>query len=345
MKHVLSNVSVCLGVALGAALPQLASGQSAAAKADAAWKAVQSAAQKEGRVVLYSQTGPAIQARLESDFAKNNPGIRLEVVRVTGGAVVAKVDQERKINADGADVVITTVIEWLEKSAKEGAIKPPTGPASRVWPKEYLIGGAAPVLSIDPIVMAYNTNLVKKPITDYEDLLRPELKGKIGTLLPGSAPSVVAWYDFLEKVQGPAFMKGFAAQAPLFYPSSVPVTQALASGEVAVAAFTLANTAGPLIEQGAPIKIVVPKRSLGVRFTGAILDFSKRPNAAQVLMDYLISMRGQTAYSGRGESASPLPGVPGSQDPKAINAYDESQYTPEVVKKFNERWNQMFKSR
>jgi iron(III) transport system substrate-binding protein len=342
MKQIQRFFSICLFVTLDITLAPASFAQSGStAASDGAWKAVQAAAQKEGRVVLYSQAGPGIQARLEAGFAKENPTIKLEVVRVTGAAVVAKVDQERQINADGADVVITTVIQWLEKSAREGAMKAPVGPASRSWPKEYLLQGAAPVLSIDPIVMAYNTNLVKTPIAGYEDLLRPDLKGKIGTLLPSSAPSVVAWYDFLEEVQGTNFMTSFAAQAPRFYASSVPVTQALASGEVAVAAFTLPNTAGPLIEKGAPIRLVVPKRTLGVQFAGAILGFSKRPNAAQVLMDYLISVQGQTAYSGRGESASPIH-VPGSQDPRTVTAYDESRYTPEVVKKFNERWNQRF---
>jgi iron(III) transport system substrate-binding protein len=311
---------------------------------DLTWKAVETAAQKEGRVLLYSQLDPTLQLRLEAGFAKEHPGIKLEVVRISGAAVIARIEQECSAHADGADVVITTVMQWLEKNAKDGVLKAPIGPASKVWPEKYLLGEGAPVLSVEPIVMAYNTNLVKTPITSYQDLLRTDLKGKIGALIPATAPSVVAWYDFLEKIEGEEFMRAFGAQSPRFYPSSVPATQALASGEIAVAAFTLPVIAGPLIQDGAPIKVAVPKQILGVQYGGGILASSRRPNAAQILMDYLISMQGQIMWSGRGESASPLPNVPGSIDPNSITPYDEAGYTPEVMRRFREHFNQMFQA-
>lgn len=61
-------------------------------------------------------------------------------------------------------------------------------------------------MSIEPLVMAYNHNLIKRPVTGYQDLLRPELQGRLGTS-ELVAPSVIAWYDWLEKTQGPDFLE------------------------------------------------------------------------------------------------------------------------------------------
>jgi iron(III) transport system substrate-binding protein len=111
-----------------------------------------------------------------------------------------------------------------------------------------------------------------------------------------------------------------------------------------VAAF--ATTAIPLnlIAQGAPLKIVIPKPSQGIRYGAGVVAWSKRPNAALVLMDYLMSVRGQTVINGKGESASPLEGIPGSLDASSIQPFDPSKYPPDVVQAESERLDQLFKN-
>lgn len=310
----------------------------------AEWAKVAAAARKEGRVVLYTQANPIVNERIKADFENAHPGMVLEYSRVVGAALLSKLEQERKIGADGADVAIATEPLWFENLAKAGALKKPAGPSTLSWPARYTVGGAAPVLALEPITMAYNTNLVKTPITGYRDLLRPELKGKIG-LLDLVAPVVVAWFDWLEKTQGPDFLAKLAAQDARLFPSSVPSTQATAAGETAVSGFTNPTNSMPLIERGAPIKMVLPSPSFGISYVGGVLSAGRRQNAALFFMDYLTSPRGQTAWSGKGETASPLPAIPGSLDAKSINTYDARPYTAEAVNAYKERWNKLFKAR
>lgn len=202
-----------------------------------------------------------------------------------------------------------------------------------------------PVLSLEPFVIAYNTNLVKTPVTGYADFLRPEFKGRKFAAPILSSTALIAWFDWLEKTQGSAFFNAFAAQEPRHYTSSIPGTQAVASGEVLAAILSTPASIFPLTAQGAPVKMVVPTPSLGFRWGGAILGWGKRPNASHVFMDYLMSPRGQAAWNSRGDSASPLPNIKGSLDARSIDPFEPAKYPPEVVKAYTEKWNKLFTGR
>lgn len=294
------------------------------------WAATVSAANKEGKVVLYANTFAPLNALIKTDFEAAYPNIKLEHTRIVGTPIITKLTQEKQGDIDGADVVFTYEILWLA-DAKNGMFRQATGPAARTWPAKYFLGAGIPLLAVEPLVLAYNTNLLKTEITGYRDLLLPELRGKIGTSALVS-PVVNGWYEWLEGSLGADFLVKFAAQRPNSYAGSFPVTQAAVSGEVQVAAFSLLVVSLPLIASGAPLKIVVPKPALGIGWGGAVLDAARRPNAARVFMDYIMSARGQTVIHGRGESASPLPNIPRSQDINSISLWDVAKYTPEVAK-------------
>lgn len=316
--------------------------QSGRTLTDQEWKEVQAAALREGKVVFYGDPNVGMMAKIQADFEKANPGIVLERSRMVGPTLIGKIEADRSTGTDGADIAVgVELMSWYEDAAKRGMIKAPVGPASRSWPAEYLLGGVFPVLQIEPVVMAYNTNLVKTQITGYQDILRPEFKGRVATSEP-VALAVIAWYDWLEKTQGTEFLLKFAGQNPKSYVGSTPATQSVISGETIVTAFTGSTTVLPFIEQGAPLKLVVPNPSTGYRYGGALLSWAKRPNAAQVLMDYLMSRRGQTVWAGPGGSASPLAGIPGSLDAKTINPYDPKQYPSDVQKAYVEKWKKIF---
>jgi iron(III) transport system substrate-binding protein len=198
------------------------------------------------------------------------------------------------------------------------------------------------VAATEPFLLAYNTKLVPTPITGYQDLLRPEFKGKIGTVEAVSA-TVVAWYDWLEKTQGPDYLQKLAAQSPRIHGGgAVQNAQSVAAGETLVTSFTIMTIASPLVDQGAPIKMVQPNPSLGTRALGVVPSWATRPNAAQVFLDYVMSVRGQSLLMGKGEAASALPNVPGAMDGRNITPYDPTPYTPEFVKTYLKRWHGLF---
>lgn len=319
-----------------------AAAQSGAYQPDA-WNKVVAEAKKEGRVLVYANSPPALLDRLRADFNAANPGIVLEFGRYPGNGVVVKLDQEREAKAaDGADAGIHSEVPWTEDRAKAGLLRAPSGPSTRAWPASFTVSSVAPVLALEAFLLAYNTNLVKTPITGYQDLLRPELKGKININEPGSA-ATVAFYDWLGKTQGADFMAKLAAQSPLILSGgTVQNLQSVAAGETNATSFTIMTVVTPLLAQGAPVKAVVPNPALGTRALGVIPVGAKRPNAALVFMDYMTSVRGQTVWAGKGEAASALPGIPGAMDASTISPADMSVYTPEAVKAGVAKWKQQF---
>ena len=305
------------------------------------WNKVVAAANAEGKVILYATPVPATLAQFKAAFEKAYPSITVEYTRLIGTQLVGKVDQDRASNVDGADVVITPEATWIAERAKQGAIKAPAGPAASAWPAKYIVGNAGPVLALEPLTMAYNTNLVKSQVTGYQDLLKPEFKGKIAMVEP-NAGVLVAWYDWLEKTQGADFLTKLAAQQPRLYVSALPITQGTAAGEVAFSGFTVPTVANPLIAQGAPMKMVVPNPSVGTPYIGGLLAWAKRPNAAAVFLDFMMSREGQTVWAGKGDVGSPL-GVPGSLDANTISPLDQSKYPPEVSNAYQAKWAKIFK--
>ncbi len=309
---------------------------------ESSWPSVLDSARKEGRVVLYSQQVPQQIAQIKADFEKAFPGITLEAARLTGTAANIKLDQERAAGVDGGDILITGEVVWLADRAKEGGLRKPIGPAAQSWPAKYLLHEAIPVLGLDLFVIAYNTNLIKTPVSGYQDLLRPEFKGRLGTT-EVQAIAIVAFYEWLEKTQGGDFLARLAAQGPRIYTGAVPNAQATASGEVAATTFSVSAVLKPLIENGAPMRIVVPQPGLGLRYGAGIIAGSRRPNASQVLLDYLMSPRGQTAWHSQGISASPLPNIPGSQDASSIQAFDPAVYDKDSVSNYKRKWDLLFR--
>lgn len=317
-------------------------GAEATASSPSAWQNIVAAAKNEGTVVFYGVMSKPVMDRLTVDFQAAYPGLKLEYHRLTGGPLVTKIEQERTTGADGADVAVATERIWFEERARDGSIKAPAGPSAVSWPAEYMLSRAIPILALEGSTIVYNANLVKTPINGYADLLKPEFKGKI-TTQELVATVLVAWYDWLDKTQGADFVAKLADQQPRLYPAATAGLQSVAAGEVAIATFINSGFAVPMAKQMPNIRIVFPNPSFGFAYVGGAVEWSKRPNAAKVFMDYLMSARAQTLWHGQGDSASPLPNIPGSLNAKSIRPYDPAPYTPEVVKAFSARWAGMFK--
>ena len=315
----------------------------ALAQGDANWQRVVAAAKKEGSLVIYFQAVPPVMERVTKEFMALYPEIKVEAKRLVQPAQhMSAIENEKRSGIDGADVTQYANAIWYKEKSAEGFFIKPVGPAAAEFPKDYLLYGSVPVIAIMPFVIAYNTNLVKTPITGFRDLLRPELKGKVGAS-DMVAETVYAYYEWLEKTQGDDFLPRFAAQNPKLAAGVMPITQGTASGELAATIFSIYGIANTLIESGAPIKTVLPSPAFASADVVAALAHAKRPNAAAVFLDFMMSRRGQTAWNGKGETASPIPGIPGSLDAKNMQPWDVFRYTPEFQTDYRARWNKMFK--
>ena len=302
------------------------------------WERTVAAGKKEGRVVVYSVAVPALNDRIRADFESLHPGYSVAIVRLFGPTLRSKVEQERQIGADGADVIINSDAQWVQAGGREGWFNAPVGPARTAWPNNYLIPGGAVTFALDVVVIGYNTKLAS--IGSYQDLLKPEYKGKIAVQL-NSAAVVMAYYKWMEDTLGADYVKRLAAQQPKI-DNSVPNAQSVAAGEVVATAYAVPSMLAELASQGAPIKWVVPRPASGFAFQVGALKWSRRPNASQVFLDYLMSPRGQAVIVGEKLLASPLPGIEGSLDLSNVAVVDTAKWTPESMNAYKKTWDALF---
>ena len=330
-------------IAVGAALLAALWAPASVAQGDPAWQRIVAAAKKEGSVVIYFQAVPPVMERVVKDFMAMYPEIKVEAKRqVQPAQHMAVIENEKRANMDGADVSQYSNAIWYRDRAAENFFMKPVGPANAEYPKDYLLYGAVPIIAVMPFVMVYNTNLIKTPVTGFKDFLKPEYKGKLATS-DLVAEAVFAYHEWLEKTEGTEAFERFAALSPRLTVGVVPGTQSVAAGELVAMPYSIYGIVNPLIEKGAPIKAVQPNPAFASADVMAAMAHSKRPNAALVFIDFMMSRRGQTAWNGKGETASPIPGIPGSLDARTMQPWDVFRYTPEFQKNYLVRWNKLFK--
>ncbi|MBM3346277.1 MAG: hypothetical protein FJY55_07275 [Betaproteobacteria bacterium] len=352
-QHSFKRRAFVLGTALGLAFGGALSAGSAVAQAHsrnvsaAEWNKIVEAARKEGKVVVYATMAPPVHDRIVAAFNAANPGIKMELVRVVGAAMTTKFEQERlNPGAEGGDMMITADVRWAMDAATKGWLRTPVGPAAAAWPESNIKRGQIAMLGINPWIINYNTNLVKTPINNYEDFLRPELANlRIGSTAL-VAEVVTWWYMWLDKTY-PGYLEKLAKQNVRMYASSVAASASTASGEIHANAFSVIPIDTALHAQKAPIRSVVPNPASGFSYGGAVVSWAKNPNAGLVALNYLMSVPGQTAIVGKEEGASPLPNVPGSLDTRKLKMelIDPETFSGESIKAFEARWNALFKAR
>lgn len=319
-----------------------ASAESETEAADGEWESIVEAAREEGRVVLYGAPVPAIMERLSAGFSEAYPEIELEYLRGASGELISKIDQEVATNVDGADVVVITELGWFTQLAEAGNLLEPQGPAAAEWPEEFTLDdGFTRILTMEATVIPYNTDLVETPPSDYTDLLDPEYAGKVVTTDVVST-FLTAWYAWLEDTRGEDFLPGLAEQNPSLVAGTPPAVQAVAAGEFAASAWSNISGAKAVMDEGAPLDFVLPSPALGIPFPGGVLANAKRPNAALVFFDWLMTEEGQLALTGDGWGASPL-GVEGSLDISVIEPWDPAEWPEAEVNEFNARWEDIFR--
>jgi iron(III) transport system substrate-binding protein len=309
---------------------------------DAEWDAIVAAAQDEGKVTFYSSQGLDQLNDLAGRF-NDEYGIDLEVVRDIDSALIPKIEAEQTTGSGIADVVAEASAAWAEQRGAEGWFVAPVGPAfddpafdraANVSDLGFFTSSAA------VLTFGWNTELYPTGLTDYEGLLDPELAGgRIGVIEP-SAPSIVDFWLYLEENYGEDYVTQLAAQEPRIYPSSLPMAQALTSGEISAGNFVQVLTDEQAA--GAPVESGLADQVWGARFNTAILNIAPHPNAAQVLANFLITEPGQEAIARK--AASVLPDVPGAVTTvDAVRVQDLSILTPEFVADYQAKWNSLFK--
>lgn len=320
-----------------------------AGDADAALADLVAAAQEEGSVTVYSSQGLDQLNALAAAFEKEYSGIDVEIVRTSDGDIIPRIETELATNQSGGDLIVAAAQAWIETQADAGSFVDPTASPQIAGlgdydAEQYVHTGNYFEVGAAVLTFAWNTDLLPDGLTDYPDLLDPELAGgKIAVVDPAIGPAVVDFYLWAEESFGKDFVPDLAKQEPRIYPSALPIGEALTSGEVYAAAYAAPVQLVPAAANGAPVDFgISPKGAWGARYFGAILKSSDSPNAAALFADFMVRPLGQELV--QGASGSVLPDIPGTLITNdRVRKMDLEATAAGPAAAYVEKWNGMFR--
>lgn len=269
---------------LSSALPPLQAAESAdLAKARA-----------EGQAVFYANI-TAVKSIIDAFGA--DTGVKGQYTRISSSKFYSTVITESQAGKLLADVV-QAPLPVLELLKEKGVLAPYRSPEAAGYPDWSRPDDTIQLFGVEYVSYLYNKNLVKEADAPrrYEDLADPKWKNRIVMADPASHGSTISWLVGLkEKVfraeaDWLAFVKGLAANQPMFVASFGPTPAPIESGEKAIGIsmpkYIVTKAPAPLAwapRGGQPL--------LGTPRAMAITAKAPHPAAARVFMDYWLGRK------------------------------------------------------
>jgi iron(III) transport system substrate-binding protein len=316
MNHVVFGAMLA-----GAAL--VASSPTAAAPGDPATSPqLVSAAEAEGKVVVYSTTDSASVAAMLKDFAALHPKITVEYNDMNSTELYNRFVSEAAAGVGSADVLWSSAMDLQIKLANDGYTQTYLSPEASKLPGWAVWKNEAFGTTYEPIAFVYSKRLLKPEEVpqSHADLVK-ELKAN-----PARFKGKLTSYDpersglgFLLITQDLLADKGFwdtarayGSAGPKLYTSTGAMMERIQSGEHLIGFNMIASYAVQKQKKDPSLGIVFPKDYTLIMSRIALLPkAAKHPNAAKVFLDYLLSARGQKVLATGGSIYALRPEVEG----------------------------------
>ena len=251
-------------------------------------------AKAEGTAVFYANI-TAVKPIMEA--FDQDTGIKGEYTRISSSKFVATVATEARAGKLLADVV-QAPLPVLELLKANGMLAPYRSPAAADYPDWTRPDDTIQLFGVEYVSYLYNTQHVQAADAPkrYEDLADPKWANRIVMANPASHSSTISWLIGLkEKVFASedawmAFVKGLAANRPMFVASFGPTPAPVESGEKAIAIsmpkYIVTKAPAPLAwgpRGGQPL--------LGTPRAMALTAKAPHPAAGRAFMDYWLSKK------------------------------------------------------
>jgi iron(III) transport system substrate-binding protein len=298
---------------------------------ETAWKQIEEAAKKEGRVTYYS-VGSVPAARVEdlkAAWRKDYPDIEIDYLAVgNNAAIVARVTTEQESKTYAGDAVDFSLGNVLRVSP--AFFEDFTAPASKDPTAKWSFEPVTAVQS-KPVFQAmmaqyfgFWINTTKVKLADapqnYLDLTNPKWKDQIVYRQPWTTGGGNHSYVFATKTYPDVWVKGMQAQNLTFAADQDAALLQVARGEFAIGIGLTGRQGGEFIKQGLPLAVVWPE-DIAIRVSNGIVVLNKAPhvNAAKVFANWMITQRGQELWRDLGQFPINLNVPPGEEFMKGFS--------------------------
>ncbi len=260
-------------------------------------------------------------------------------------ATILTEHQAGKLEAD----VLQGPLPILEALKEKGVLAPYRSPSAAAYPEWARRDDTIVQFGIEYVALIYNKELVKPQDApkSYKDLADPKWRGKIVMPDPATHATTITWLVglkeakiFASEAEWMNFLKGLAANKPMFVASFSPTPAPVESGQklIAVSMPKYIVTHAP-----APLDWARTGVLLGTPRAMAIAAKAPHPNAARIFMDYWLSKDAMKLLADKvGEyvlASGVYPPVPGIDKAKVIPIRELSD---EEIASWGEKFRQIF---
>jgi iron(III) transport system substrate-binding protein len=281
------------------------------------------------KIVVYSPVNDEYLKKIATEFTKDT-GIEVETVKLSAGEMIARVRAEK--NLPKASVLYGGSADGYIQAKAEGLLEKYDSPQAAAIPAtmkdsgDYWTG-----IYIGYIGFVANKKILTElgiplPLS-WNDLLRPELKGKVLVANPGTAGAAYTMLATLVQLQGePAamqYMKKLHGQVKEYPKSAVTAVEMVGKGEAAIGVAFLQD-AIRLQEHGMQeIIIGTPREGTGYEI-GAVGIVKNGPAqlAARKFIDWALSKKAQEI--GQSVGSYQFPALPEAKSPTAAESLRQS---------------------
>jgi iron(III) transport system substrate-binding protein len=303
-------------------------------------------AKAEGKVVWYTST-PLPQAQKTVNMFEKEYGIKVELFRSGGSAILRRFQQELDAGRIAADVLTTSDPAAAAALTKRGAFvafKPKNFDKIPDAAKEkdgYFVGQRLNLMT--NYIRSDKVAEADEPKT-WNDLLNAKYKGKMVIGDPSFTSLLVSVVGMMSKERGWGFYEKLRANDTMVVQGNQQAADMLKRGERLIAVGALDSYAAEDRKAGHPMKTLYPSDGVFViPSPTSVVKGGPSPNAAKLLAEFLVSDEAQKmfpadgGFSARSDIAAPAGSPPLSSLKILPVDYDYTEKeAPRIKKKFNE---------
>src|SRR5262245_2807650 len=294
-------------------------------------------AKQEGPVLFYStmtvQDGKLLGAAFERKY-----GLKAVHWRGSAEKIVQRALTEARASRYDVDVIETSV-HRMEVLRREGLLEDFHTPAfAELSPAAFARDHRQYVADrFAFFVLGYNTKLVKpdEVPASYEDLLHPRWAGRLAI-----ESTDVLWFAALAKAMGEekgvAYFRRLAAMKPMIRSGHILGAQLVASGEIPLFVTAYNNNIETLKRSGAPVEWKPLSPVFGQASTIGLAKHSRRPHAALLFVDFVLSRDGQEVL----KSVNRVPASLAVDSP--LNKFPHQMIDPSIALDEGDKWEKLW---
>ncbi|SAI21078.1 bifunctional protein two-component system sensor protein and solute-binding protein [Bordetella ansorpii] len=261
-------------------------------------------------LVVHSTNSLDVFRPVLEDFARVHPTVGVEYAEWSAQelydqAVANGADQSRKA---GPDLIISSAMDLQTKLANDGLAQPHASPEARALPQGANWRDEVFGVDTDAVVMVYNTRKLdasrvprtRRALLSLLQAADRPLAGRVATydVTASASGYLAATQDMRLDSMAAALVAALGHNNVSLYASSDEGLDRLARGDVSLAYNMLESYTRHRIDEGAPLAIVYPQDyTLTLSRAALIPRQAPRPDLGGLMLDYLLSPRGQQAQA------------------------------------------------